>query len=692
MISKHKFKLFIMLLLSLSFINTKKVFASVYKAYTSSINSQVGVNVRLSPISTSKYLGITLTKDTTITYTENDIYESEDEANDACETKTWIYLEKHKGYICSTYIDIIKEEEINDYSDSEMANLTDEEFDKYLDSENFPESYKEALKELHKKYPSWIFKSVLTNRDWNQTLNEESKIGYSTIELSYDRIKQGYEGYLNTDAYYNWATDWFDSYDGWFHLANKEIVGYYLDPRNFLNEYNIFMFEGLYYNEAFQFEEQVDKVLKTDEYTKWLFEAGEQYNVSPTFLAIRIKQEGTLNNRVTNGTTSVTCNGGTYSPNGTTIYQAPIYNFYNIGAYSSATNADLNGLCYAAIRGWNTKEIAIKQGARFISLNYVGSGKYTLYFQKYNTSSPTTDLSMQYMTNIEAPYSESYITYNTYKDSYMLNSPFVFYIPVYDDMPEEKATKPKLGNPNNWLTSLTVNGTSVSLFSGDKTEYEITIPQNTSALTIEATTVAKTSYVAIDNMEKKLKTTAKEIAIDENTKEIKIIVTSANENDKVYTIKINIEETTGDELSIEEIIESINLNLDDNYISGFSLGIGSESLSKEIINNNKYITVQITDKNDNPKLTGPIATGDKITLSTTNESKTYTVIIYGDINGDGEISINDILKLQKHLWNDTILKGAYEKAADTDKDGLIKINDILKLQKHLWNDTNISQS
>ena len=62
------------------------------------------------------------------------------------------------------------------------------------------------------------------------------------------------------------------------------------------------------------------------------------------------------------------------------------------------------------------------------------------------------------------------------------------------------------------------------------------------------------------------------------------------------------------------------------------------------------------------------------------ETLMYTLVVTGDIDGDGEISINDLAKLKLHLIGLKSLNGAELKAADVDGDGHISINDVAQLK------------
>ena len=71
--------------------------------------------------------------------------------------------------------------------------------------------------------------------------------------------------------------------------------------------------------------------------------------------------------------------------------------------------------------------------------------------------------------------------------------------------------------------------------------------------------------------------------------------------------------------------------------------------------------------------------------------KNYTVILYGDVNKDGKITVLDLLRVQKHLLGTQTLSGAEKTAADATKDGNLSVLDLLRVQKHLLGTQKITQ-
>lgn len=70
----------------------------------------------------------------------------------------------------------------------------------------------------------------------------------------------------------------------------------------------------------------------------------------------------------------------------------------------------------------------------------------------------------------------------------------------------------------------------------------------------------------------------------------------------------------------------------------------------------------------------PLATGMTATFS----GSSYTLVITGDANGDGKITITDVVALQSHVVGKQTLEGAYAKAADLNGDGKVTITDVVK--------------
>ncbi len=222
----------------------------------------------------------------------------------------------------------------SDANTSCQTEVKDATFEAALDVEEFPESYKCKLRALHETYPNWIFKALKTGIDFNTAVNKEQKV--CSI--------QGGGKYYFVDQNGNYV----ETENGWYK-ANTETVAYYLDPRNFLAQERIIMFENLGYSDNYTetvvqtildstFMKDIS-VLDNKSYAQIFVEAGKNANISSVYLASLAKQEsGSNGSRATSGS-QFTYNDTTY---------IGLYNFFNIGAYSSESSPILAGLVWAS--------------------------------------------------------------------------------------------------------------------------------------------------------------------------------------------------------------------------------------------------------------------------------------------------------------------------------------------------------
>lgn len=77
-----------------------------------------------------------------------------------------------------------------------------------------------------------------------------------------------------------------------------------------------------------------------------------------------------------------------------------------------------------------------------------------------------------------------------------------------------------------------------------------------------------------------------------------------------------------------------------------------------------------------------ISTGDYILDSRGNK---YTVVITGDIDGDGELTVTDAAIIKAHYASSIVLEGVTFQAANIEANGVINSTDYLRLKFHLQN-------
>ena len=88
----------------------------------------------------------------------------------------------------------------------------------------------------------------------------------------------------------------------------------------------------------------------------------------------------------------------------------------------------------------------------------------------------------------------------------------------------------------------------------------------------------------------------------------------------------------------------------------------------------------IKDKDGNTISSGNIGTGATVT---TPSGDVYTVIVKGDLNGDGKVTLTDLAQLKLHMVETTLLQEPYKSGADIDGDGSVTLTDLGKLKRVL---------
>ena len=521
------------------------------------------------------------------------------------------------GYICSS------DQVVIDVADVDLNG----DFEKEMISKGFTESYLPYLKALYEKHPNWNFKAVRTNIDFDTAVTNESYGEISLVDGTDESLRSKEWPYYQNGVFMQIEPGWY--------VASRDTVSYYLDPRNFLSEEYIFMFEDIKYNASIHTEDAVRGVTKgtflnTNEYLDILMKTARTYNISPVYIASRIRQEkGSSDSISTTGeafTYEVDNNclnnlGYTSNPNswnalnscGSGRVYSGIYNYFNIGAYGSYKSPQIRGLIWANggfdasvttyNRPWNSKEKAIMGGVNYIVGAYVNNGQNTLYYQKFNVAPDAVypTYTHQYMTNIRAASSEAYSTYKSYRDNDLLGNSYEFLIPVYNNMPNDN---------------------------------EVILP-------------------------------------DDEDKEEEIVTTP------------NIDVNTG--------VVGAGFKIDGDVISNISFNTNVDVINSKLssVNANLKVTSYL-DRYGN-KASGNVGTGDTLVITNGSTTKSYKVVIYGDNNGDGKVSILDLLRVQKDILGSSSLSTYDKKASDTNRDGKIDVVDLLRVQKQLLGNNVIEQ-
>ena len=494
------------------------------------------------------------------------------------------------GYVSAAYVQL---------TSSGSQGSSDAEFESYMTKQGFPESYKPYLRKLHEQHPKWIFTAQKLGVDWNTALKEECVVGrnlvHSSALASWKSMEKGA---------YDFNGGYWYGLDGSWVAASKEIIMYYMDPRNFLNDTYIFMFENQSYDPSYQTESGVKTILadtfmsrsytcpdtkKKYTYSQTFMDAAKKSGVSPYHLASRCRNEQGVN--------------GAPQSLGTVKGYENYFNFFDIQAYATSTmTAAEMGCKYAKTTNptyllpWTNQYKSIVGGSIFLGTGYITKGQDTLYLQKFDMVDGGNGLYYhQYMTCVFGQANEAISLKNAYSQD-ILNSAMEFKIPVYNNMPDKLCPKPtSSGDNNNYLKSLSVSGTSISpKFDKFTASYTAKVNAEVSSVTVNANPLGKSAKVS-GKGKVSLKT-------GENT--VKVTCTAASGVKRTYTIKITRK-------------------------------AASQTLQQGDVNGDKYLTVV-----------------DALLMLRYNAGKTQldpAQLKRADMNGDGKVDVIDALTLLKKI-------------------------------------------
>lgn len=494
------------------------------------------------------------------------------------------------GYVSAAYVQL---------TSSGSQGSSDADFESYMTKQGFPESYKPYLRKLHEQHPKWIFTAQKLGVDWNTALKEECVVGrnlvHSSALASWKSMEKGA---------YDFNGGYWYGLDGSWVAASKEIIMYYMDPRNFLNDTYIFMFENQSYDPSYQTESGVKTILadtfmsgsytcpdtkKKYTYSQTFMDAAKKSGVSPYHLASRCRNEQGVN--------------GAPQSLGTVKGYENYFNFFDIQAYATSTmTAAEMGCKYAKTTNptyllpWTNQYKSIVGGSIFLGTGYITKGQDTLYLQKFDMVDGGNGLYYhQYMTCVFGQANEAISLKNAYSQD-ILNSAMEFKIPVYNNMPDKLCPKPtSSGDNNNYLKSLSVSGTSISpKFDKFTASYAAKVNAEVSSVTVNANPLGKSAKVS-GKGKVSLKT-------GENT--VKVTCTAASGVKRTYTIKITRK-------------------------------AASQTLQQGDVNGDKYLTVV-----------------DALLMLRYNAGKTQldsAQLKRADMNGDGKADVIDALTLLKKI-------------------------------------------
>ncbi len=473
---------------------------------------------------------------------------------------------------------------------------TDKNFEEQL--ADFPESYKSYLRALHAIYPNWVFVADKVDTSFADALAEEYIYPRKLVSMTSDGISWRSMG----DGSYDWSNKGWNTTAGNWTGASREVIAYYMDPRNFINANDIYMFLQQSYDQSTQSESGVSQMVAGTylakgyndpkdtayggSYVKVIMAAAKESGVNPYILAATLIIEQGVN-------------GSSDLISGTNATYPEYYNFFNYKA--SGDNVILNGLSYAQSMGWNTRSKAIIGGAKKYAEEYINKGQDTYYYKDFNVI--TLNYSHQYAQSVyDARVSSARVRSMFINDK---NGKLVFRIPVFTSIPDTVYSMPVENDKRNnyFLSEMSVSGLSPS-FSMYTQSYSLSVSGDTSVYVNALSGATIVSPMSV--------------ALKAGNNSVNVTVRAETGYTNTYTLKVNA--TKASKLT---------------FTTDSQVDTETEEPVNGDINGDKTINV-IDLAQIQLYLVGRITLGESSAKS-------------ADTNGDGAVNVIDLARLQLHL-------------------------------------------
>ncbi len=522
----------------------------------------------------------------------------------------------------------------------------------------FPENYHPYLTALHEQYPNWIFTADNISITYAEAIALENIFPRKLVENQYNSWRS-----METGSF-NWNTGAYAVTDGRWYGASREVIAYYLDPRNFLNANDAYIFMKQSYDTNSQSIAGLRELLKGrfmqnnyvdandiaygGDFALVIMEAARQAGVNPYILAsILIQEQGTNGSKFAHGVP--------YEKEDGTV--VTVYNYFNFGV-SGTTEADKlnNGAKYAYNAGWTTRSAAIIGGAKKYADGYVNSSpsnpyynQDTYFYKNYNILNPSK-IYHQYAQNVSDQVSTSSFLRKMYVED--KTTRLVFRIPVYknNSLPETALNQPeKTANQNNYFfNTIEVDGLTPS-FSRYTYSYALQVESDTTVYVNVPETASISSEMTYN--------------LVKGDNKVVLTVKSATGYTNDYTINVN---------ALADCVLNITTEKptpppppeEDNGDGGGGTTTDPENPGGE---GGEDSGDEDPDKPDD--VTPP-----------TPPVPTYKL---GDVNNDGSITVSDLAAIRLHMLEISILSGDKLLAADTNVDGKITVSDLAGIRLHM---------
>ena len=134
--------------------------------------------------------------------------------------------------------------------------------------------------------------------------------------------------------------------------------------------------------------------------------------------------------------------------------------------------------------------------------------------------------------------------------------------------------------------------------------------------------------------------------------------------------------------AISEIITSSGYRVENGMLFGVQPGTSANDVRGKLQTNGGTVTLS----------SEAIGTGTTVTIQSGNMTETYSIVIYGDVDGNGRITAVDYVLVKNHIMGTNRLNGASYKAADVNRDGSISAVDYVNIKNYIMGTNNVIQN
>ena len=151
-------------------------------------------------------------------------------------------------------------------------------------------------------------------------------------------------------------------------------------------------------------------------------------------------------------------------------------------------------------------------------------------------------------------------------------------------------------------------------------------------------------------------------------------------------IKIFYDNKELDEFILTEIFkfdDNLKVDEENKLLLDTKEGITANDILNKITTEGK---INIKDnKGNNLQSTDLVGTGSKVTIDVNDVSYEYSIVVPGDVDGDGMLKLQDVMKIANYNYiNKNSLDGIYLKAADYDLNNKLDLTDIMKIANKIY--------